>query len=82
MPSSPPSPTSLTLICAFAQSPFFRHEKGHTIDDSRNAAEAFEALVDELVAGGWEITGRRRGWHLSLRRRTAAARPAVRQPVE
>jgi hypothetical protein len=62
-----------------ARSAFFRVEKGSTIEDSSNAADAFDALVDELVAAGWEITGRRPGsWDVALRRRAGAPR----QPVQ
>jgi hypothetical protein len=60
------------------QSPFFRVEEGQALEDSEQATEAFEALIDELIAGGWEITGRTGGWQLLLRRQTGADR----QPVE
>ena len=54
-----------------AQSPYF--------DDSTQAAEAFEALLDELVEHGWEIASRRPGsWDVALVRRSGAER----QPVE
>ena len=65
-----------------AQSPFFRIEKGRTLDDSQQAADAFIALVDELMADGWEVVDRQPdSWQTSLRRRTPAGRPAPRQPV-
>jgi hypothetical protein len=56
----------------------FRVAEGHAIEDSQQATEAFEALSDELIAGGSEITGRTGGWRLLLRGQTAADR----QPVE
>jgi len=66
-----------------AQSPFFRIEKDHTLDDSQQAADAFDALLAELVADGWEIVDRRPdSWQTSLRRRTPAAHSAPRQPVK
>jgi hypothetical protein len=61
-----------------AKSAFFRVEKGSTIQDSSNAAEAFDALVDELAGDGWEITGREPGsWDVALRRRAGAPRQPV-----
>jgi hypothetical protein len=53
-----------------AQSPFFRVEKGRSLQDSQNAAEAFEALMQTLTEAGWEVAARRAGsWAVALRRR-------------
>jgi hypothetical protein len=66
-----------------AQSPFFRIEKGQTLDGSQQAADAFDALLDELISDGWEIVDRRPdSWQTSLRRRTRGARTTSRQPVK
>jgi hypothetical protein len=64
------------------QSPIFNADKGRAIEDSEQAAEAFDAFLDELIADGWEITGGTGSWDVSLRRRIRAPRPAQRQPVE
>lgn len=37
-----------------AASPFFRVGRGHSIEDSAAAHEAYDAIVAELVALGWE----------------------------
>ena len=41
-----------------AYSPFFAVERGSSVDDSANAAEALDALLDQLVADGWEVMQR------------------------
>jgi hypothetical protein len=52
-----------------AQSPFFRVEKGRSLKDSQNAAEAFDALLQILTEAGWEVAARREGtWEAVLRR--------------
>jgi hypothetical protein len=66
-----------------AWSPYFRVEKGSAIEESEQAEAALAELIDTLVADGWEVTGRREGTlEVALRRRTVAARPASRQPVD
>ena len=37
-----------------AASPFFRVGRGHSIEDSAAAHEAYDAIVAELAALGWE----------------------------
>jgi hypothetical protein len=37
-----------------AASPFFRVRRGDSVEDSAAAHEAYDAIVDELVALGWE----------------------------
>jgi hypothetical protein len=37
-----------------AASPFFRVGRGHSVEDSAAAHEAYDAIVAELVALGWE----------------------------
>jgi len=65
-----------------AQSPIFHVDKGRAIEDSEQAAEAFDAFLDELIADGWEIAGGTASWDVSLRRPVRTGRPAPRQPVE
>ena len=59
-----------------AQSPFFRVEKGRSLEDSQNAAEAFDGLLEALTEAGWEVTASQPGsWDVALRRRASAEQP-------
>jgi hypothetical protein len=57
-----------------AQSPFFRIEKGSSVEESQNASEAFDSLLETLTDAGWKVAARKAGsWEVTLKRRAGKA---------